>query len=273
MRPHDLLWLKRPLHTCLPDMPEWTIPHWPVVVRRAMAPSGQTVPVGVRGLARHQRHAGWLDTACVASVVTPETLARQFMRWPAAHHASDTANCPNDTSPLSRGEPPAPEAGSAENARATAPSLLPAGMPRHPAEPVLHLPACIRTLARLAPMMAETGLPWGPTGAVGFWLACGAPVLHAGSDLDLVVHAPRPLPADVIGLLQALPCSAGCRLDIQIETGRGAFALAEWLAGRPRILLKTAAGPLLVTNPWGTPEHAAGTCTAPDTHRMSPDAR
>ncbi|MDO4232113.1 MAG: malonate decarboxylase holo-ACP synthase [Lautropia sp.] len=226
MRAHDLLWLNRPLRECLPDVPEWADPCWPVVVRRAIAPSGQTVPVGVRGLARHQRHAGWLDIGRVARVVTPETLARNHI--PA------------------KGDP---------------------------AHATTHPPACIETLTRIAPMLDETGLAWGPTGAVGFWLACGAPVLHAGSDLDLVVHAPRPLPADVIGLLQALPSHAGCRLDIQIETGRGAFALAEWLAGRPRILLKTAAGPLLVANPWETREQAAGTCAAPDTHPVSPGAR
>lgn len=206
MRPHDLLWLNRPLHKCLPDVPEWANPLWPVVVRRAIAPSGQTVPVGVRGLARHQRHPGWLDIGCMAGVVTPETLARNHI--PAK----------ND-----------------------------------PAHATTRPPACIETLARIAPMLEKTGLAWGPTGAVGFWLACGAPVLHAGSDLDLVVHAPHPLQPEVIGLLQRLASRSCCRLDIQIDTGRGAFALAEWLAGRSRILLKTAAGPQLVVDPW----HAA----------------
>jgi phosphoribosyl-dephospho-CoA transferase len=41
-----------------------------------------------------------------------------------------------------------------------------------------------------------------------------------------------------------------CRIDIQVDTGAGGFALAEYVRGG-RVLLKTDAGPRLVADPWG----------------------
>ena len=109
---------------------------------------------------------------------------------------------------------------------------------------------CIETLARLAPIVDAAGLRWGPTGSVGFALASGESALHSASDLDLLVRAEIPLDDDEVDLLRQLKTHASCRLDIQIDTGRGGFALDEWLAGRRRVLLKTASGPRLVADPW-----------------------
>lgn len=232
MRAHDLLWLNAPLNDAMPDLPAWSDPGWPVVVRRALAPVAGQVPVGVRGHARHQRHAGWIDAGQVKQIVTPEMLA--------GHAGTDPA-------------PDGPVAGRQDNdIRA-----------RRESAASSDAPACLRTLAGIRPQLDAAGLAWGPTGATGFWLACGAPVLHAGSDLDLVVRAPQALSEDTIALLKALSSSAACRLDIQIDTGEGAFALTEWLAGRRRILLKTAAGPRLVTDPWAMPAPAAAPAREP----------
>lgn len=109
---------------------------------------------------------------------------------------------------------------------------------------------CLDTLARIAPMLDAAGLAWGPTGSVGFALASGVDILHPQSDLDLLVRAERPLDADQIVLLQSLKLHAACRLDVQVDTGHGGFALDEWLAGRRTVLLKTTGGPRLVGNPW-----------------------
>lgn len=70
--------------------------------------------------------------------------------------------------------------------------------------------ACLDTLARIAPMLEETGLAWGPTGAVGFALASGAAVLHQESDLDLLVRAEHPLGEHEIALLKSLKGHARC---------------------------------------------------------------
>lgn len=110
--------------------------------------------------------------------------------------------------------------------------------------------ACLDSLARIAPLLEQAGLVWGPTGAVGFALACGATVLHPASDLDLLLRAKRPLDEDTVALLKSLKTRANCRLDIQVDTGQGGFALDEWLAGRRTVLLKTPDGPRLVNDPW-----------------------
>jgi len=107
------------------------------------------------------------------------------------------------------------------------------------------------TLALLQPLLDELGLPWGPTGAAGYELACGWPALHAQSDLDLLIRAESPLSRDQAqALLASLQGLALCRLDILLETPNGGVALADWAGGAPRVLLKTQAGPCLVGDPW-----------------------
>jgi phosphoribosyl-dephospho-CoA transferase len=110
----------------------------------------------------------------------------------------------------------------------------------------------LQALQQLSPMLFDTGLAWGPGGGVGFALASGLPVLRSSSDLDLIVRAPRPLTAQQESALQRLCAAAPCRIDLQVETGQGAFAFAEWTRNRSgsSILLKTDAGPLLTDDPW-----------------------
>lgn len=94
---------------------------------------------------------------------------------------------------------------------------------------------------------------WGVTGSCGYALATEIPVMHAESDLDLLVRCPEPASLDdlqrLAQWLQALPC----RADAQIETPLGGIALSEWLRDG-RAMLKTAGGPLLTTAPWGASE-------------------
>lgn len=114
---------------------------------------------------------------------------------------------------------------------------------------------CIAALLGLAPRLQDLGLDWGPVGGAGFWLASGLPVLRPTSDLDLLVRAPQPLaPATVAGLLlavEALQDHAACRIDVQVDTGSGGFALMEYARGG-KLMLKTDHGPWLVTDPWQT---------------------
>jgi phosphoribosyl-dephospho-CoA transferase len=108
---------------------------------------------------------------------------------------------------------------------------------------------CVAALRALAPQLAALDVAWGPTGGAGFWLATGLPVLRASSDLDLLVRAPAPLPAATVAALCALQQATPCRIDIQVDTGAGGFALTEYARGG-RVLLKTAHGPLLLADPW-----------------------
>jgi len=74
-RPHDLLWLRdrASLHG-LNDA--WVETLWhsglPVVVRRDV--DDERIPVGVRGMRREQRAAGWVAAEAVVKRVTPEDL-------------------------------------------------------------------------------------------------------------------------------------------------------------------------------------------------------
>ncbi|MBB5606371.1 MULTISPECIES: malonate decarboxylase holo-ACP synthase [unclassified Janthinobacterium] len=198
-RPHDLLWARAwPQDAALPD---WVCPQWlamaPLVVRRAPAASGR-IAVGLRGMARSQRHATEIDASAVLRCVTPEMLATSVPAWPDCH--------------------------------------------------------AIEALHQLKPLLDATGLPWGPTGGVGFALASGLPVLRIDSDLDLLLRLDCPPNAAQAAALRSIAASvSNCRLDLQIDTGAGGFAYAEWAAGRPRVLLKTALGPVLTASPWEQP--------------------
>ncbi len=108
---------------------------------------------------------------------------------------------------------------------------------------------CIAALLALAPRLQDLGLAWGPAGGVGFWLASRLPVLRPTSDLDLLVCAPQQIAPAQLAALCALQAHPGCRVDIQIDTGAGGFALMEYARGG-KVMLKTDGGPLLVSDPW-----------------------
>jgi len=115
----------------------------------------------------------------------------------------------------------------------------------------------LQALAYVAPVLNASGLAWGPTGSVGYQIATDIEVLHAGSDLDLLLRTPRPLArTQARELLEILDC-APCRIDVQLETPAGAVALREWAGFARRVLLKSAHGPRLVGDPWAVLEWAA----------------
>jgi len=114
------------------------------------------------------------------------------------------------------------------------------------------LPA-LRALDHVATRLGLLGYRWGITGAVGFALASGIDVLHAGSDIDLVMHAAVPIPERDLSALASLIDAHDVRLDIQIATPFGAFALRERLRTQGRVLVKTDTGPVLSNDPWLTP--------------------
>ncbi|TDJ79055.1 malonate decarboxylase holo-ACP synthase [Pseudomonas putida] len=115
----------------------------------------------------------------------------------------------------------------------------------------------LRALASATPVLDATGLGWGPTGGVGYYLATGQQVLHLDSDLDLVLRTPRfvarSMARDLLDILDRGPC----RIDVQLETPAGAIALREWASGASRVLLKSAHGARLLADPWRACEDAA----------------
>lgn len=117
------------------------------------------------------------------------------------------------------------------------------------------LPA-FAALGVVADLLESRGLAWGPGGSVGYELASGRSAVTGGSDLDLILRTPDPLPRaearEVLDDLAALPV----RADAQIDTGTGSVALSEWAAGG-EVLLRRAGGPILTPNPWAEPSRSA----------------
>ncbi|MGB7803618.1 malonate decarboxylase holo-ACP synthase [Buttiauxella sp.] len=196
-RPHDLLWLTD--SDALEDVSEeWVASQWrprfPVVVRRDVIHEGR-IPVGVRGMRRDQRAAGWANAAKIKRIVCPEELASRDL----------LVNSPFVSMPPVQG--------------------------------------AIQLTLREWPWV------WGITGSCGYALATEVPVLHADSDLDLLIRSTSPIEREALAQWQQVVGQLLCRADTQVETPHGAFALAEWLRDG-RVLLKTNQGPQLVSDPW-----------------------
>ena len=196
-RPHDLVWLNNAAALEAIEEP-WVAQHWrislPVVVRRDVDANAR-IPVGVRGMKRDQRAAGWVQRENIVRTVSPETLAdrQQLLRSPFVS------------------QPP--------------------------------------VQAAISLTLHPWPWRWGITGSTGYALASEIPVLHADSDLDLLIRAPMPLTGDELRQWQTQVAKLPCRADTQIETPFGAFALNEWLRDG-RVLLKTSRGARLTTTPW-----------------------
>lgn len=118
------------------------------------------------------------------------------------------------------------------------------------------LPA-LRALAAVSALLDATGLAWGPTGGVGYQLASGVQVVHANSDLDLLLRTPEPFDRVQARVLLAQLERAPARVDVQLETPFGAVALREWAGTARRVLLKASLGARLVLDPWCGLEQAA----------------
>jgi hypothetical protein len=107
-----------------------------------------------------------------------------------------------------------------------------------------------RALRAAAALLGEAGLPWGPTGSVGFELASGVRTVTPSSDLDLLVRPTRLQARATLErlhvALQRLPAGVDC----QIETDDGAIALGELLSGASELLVRTPTGPRLISAPW-----------------------
>lgn len=198
LRPHDLIWLNA-RHALDGITESWVDDVWhtglPVVVRRDVDAQGR-VPVGVRGMKRDQRAAGWVRPDAIVRVCSPESLVD--------------------------------------------------------AQTLLRSPFISQPPVQVALLLAQQAWPWtwGITGSTGYALATGIPVIHAASDLDLLIRAPLPLPRASLAQWQQCLTGALCRADTQTETPYGAFALNEWLRDG-KALLKTSRGPRLVSDPWG----------------------
>ena len=97
--------------------------------------------------------------------------------------------------------------------------------------------------------LSATGLPWGPTGSVGFELATGAHTITRASDLDVVLRVDSVTPQVLqrLSVLHNELQAAAARVDCQIEMAKGAVTLADIVSSDPRVLVRSTDGPRLET--------------------------
>jgi len=107
-----------------------------------------------------------------------------------------------------------------------------------------------KVLAGIEEKLANLPLAYGPTGSIGFELASGLPTATSTSDLDLLIRAPERLPMQLAKKLITIFSGSLCRVDVQLETPRGAVSLAEYASGQTPLLLRQNDGPILVDDPW-----------------------
>jgi phosphoribosyl-dephospho-CoA transferase len=119
----------------------------------------------------------------------------------------------------------------------------------------------LRALRQIRPLMEGLGLVWGISGSAGFELGSGFAALHRDSDLDLILRTPqffsREQAADLVRVLDAATTRTGCRIDLQLQLPGGGVALREWAGLARKVLLKTAEGACLLSDPWRLTEYAA----------------
>jgi phosphoribosyl-dephospho-CoA transferase len=123
------------------------------------------------------------------------------------------------------------------------------------------LPA-MRALLGVDAMFQGSDLPWGPSGSVGFELASGVPVALRTSDLDLIVRMsdlviPRSTTRKLLAIVERVE-TTGVRVDLLLETRKGAMALLEYAGGGTNLLLRTVHGPRLIPHPQGESVGAGG---------------
>jgi phosphoribosyl-dephospho-CoA transferase len=117
----------------------------------------------------------------------------------------------------------------------------------------------LAALGRVEECLQRAGLAsfWGPTGSVGFELASGCATATPHSDLDLMLHADAPLASEAAAAVLSEFLSLPARVDVLLETPYGAVALAEYVSAPRPILLRTATGVRLSSDPWAPAAAAA----------------
>src|ERR1700733_10666438 len=108
-----------------------------------------------------------------------------------------------------------------------------------------------RTLSDLESRLVGLDMSWGPGGSVGYELASGIPAVRDGSDLDLILFAPKKLKITEAQDLWHMISSAQGKVDALVETPFCGFSLEEFVTTSPRkILLRTGDGRILGSDPW-----------------------
>ena len=118
------------------------------------------------------------------------------------------------------------------------------------AEDSRRLLKAFRTLSYLENHLVGLDMSWGPGGSVGYELASRIPAVRDGSDLDLILFAPKKLNITKAQDLWRMISSAPGKVDALVETPFCGFSLEEFVTTSRKILLRASDGRILGSNPW-----------------------
>lgn len=107
-----------------------------------------------------------------------------------------------------------------------------------------------KRLVGIANVMEYFAVQWGYSGSVGFELATGIRVVHAQSDIDLIMRMPNYVDKQLAHQMLIQLEETTEKVDVQLQTPNGGVALKEWARGSSKILLKSSHAAVLVENPW-----------------------
>ncbi len=108
----------------------------------------------------------------------------------------------------------------------------------------------LTALSRACTLLRDLDVAWGPVGSVGFELASGSHVVHAKSDLDLIVRRHNLLVSEeILDNLLNLSMSTQAAIDILIETDENGFSLLDYAKGEETLVVRTPYGPRLISHP------------------------
>lgn len=105
-------------------------------------------------------------------------------------------------------------------------------------------------LVGIANVMEYFAVQWGYAGSVGFELATGIRVVHAQSDIDLIMRMSNYVDKQLAYQMLIQLEETTEKVDVQLQTPHGGVALKEWARGSNKILLKSSHAAVLVENPW-----------------------
>jgi phosphoribosyl-dephospho-CoA transferase len=100
-------------------------------------------------------------------------------------------------------------------------------------------------LEQVSHIMNDHSLIWGPVGSVGFELLSGKKTTSKTSDIDIVIRISEGFTTEFAKKIVS-ELIIQVRVDVQMESTKGAFSLSEYAAseGKP-ILIRTIDGPIL----------------------------
>ncbi len=96
-----------------------------------------------------------------------------------------------------------------------------------------------------------TDIEWGIGGSLGYELTTGQATITDNSDLDIILYPLQKFSRECANKWLNVSDYCAKKVDLQVQTEKGAFHLVEYALGNRQILLKKIDGYTLIEDVWG----------------------